>query len=57
MNKDLNITDEEYEEMKLEEGKKFLNLNRKSLGAVKYNILININIEERSFNEGNFFSI
>jgi hypothetical protein len=54
MNKDLNITDEEYEEMKLEEGKKFLNLNRKSLGAVKYNILININIEERSFNEGNF---
>ena len=54
MNKDLNITDEEYEEMKLEEGKKFLNLNIKSLGEVKYNILININIEERSFNEGNF---
>ena len=36
MNKDLNITDEEYEEIKLEQGKKLLNVNRNNVGKVKY---------------------
>ena len=40
MNKDLNITDEEYEEIKLEQGTKLLNVNRNNVGKVKYKILI-----------------
>ena len=40
MNKELNITDEEYEEIKAEGGKKMFNLNRNNLGIVKYIILI-----------------